>query len=352
MKTYRCTCEAVIFFENTKCLNCDLEVGYCPQCHQMSPLLLEGDHFVCARPQCGASLLKCSNYSVHNVCNRMILVSPGGPITEELRTTVLCDCCRHNSTIPNLTLPENPQKWYRLEVAKRRLFYTLHQLELPIGFEGENNVLPLRFLFLGDTPADFGWRAGMEGTTVYTGYLNGEVTLNIREADSVHREKARVAFNEPHRTLIGHFRHEIGHYYWDVLIAQQLEDEFAAAFGDHRVVTYNDAKNAYYENGPPADWPNNFVSAYAAMHPAEDFAETFGSYLNITSFLDTSRQQGLTEVAPVTTTSFDQLLIEYQRIGMAANELNRNMGLLDAVPIVIVQPVVEKLKFIDRLVRG
>jgi hypothetical protein len=350
MKTFNCTCNAGLFYENTQCLNCEREVGYCPQCASMSPLLKQGDHLVCDRPECGATLQKCSNYEIHNVCNRCVVIDPNQPAPAANAPPLLCHCCRHNDTIPNLTIAGNPQKWYRLEVAKRRLFYTLNQFNMPTGFEGENDTLPLIFQFLGDSPADFGWRSADGGTTVYTGYHNGEVTLNIREADSVEREKARLQFNEPQRTLIGHFRHEIGHYYWDVLIANQLENEFAAAFGDHRAVTYGQAKDNYYQNGPPTDWPKRFVSAYAAMHPAEDFAETFGTYLDMISMLDTSRHQGLTKIKPESA-DFDDLLIEYQQLGMALNELNRNLGLLDAVPIILVQPVVEKLRFVDQLVR-
>jgi len=62
--------------------------------------------------------------------------------------------------------------------------------------------------------------ADVDGCTpVLTSHCNGLITLNIAEADDAERERRRVKFHEPYRTLLGHLRHEVAHYYWDRLIA-------------------------------------------------------------------------------------------------------------------------------------
>ena len=168
----------------------------------------------------------------------------------------------------------------------------------------------------------------------------------MREADDVEREKFRVEFGEPQRTLVGHFRHELGHYFWDRLIKGRREDEFRKLFGDERTPAYDEALKTYYANGPASDWQNRFVSAYASMHPWEDFAETFGTYLDMVTILDTGSHLGLAE------SRFDDinfLISTYQRLGLIANELNRDMGLVDLVPEIFSSLVIEKMRFIHSL---
>ena len=153
---------------------------------------------------------------------------------------------------------------------------------------------------------------------------------------------------EAHRTLVGHFRHEIGHYYWDMLVKGRREAEFKAAFGDHERPTYAEAMQRHYEQGPPDGWWNSFVSGYATMHPWEDFAETWARYLAMASTLDTAANNGFG--APPDFADLDAMLLEYRRLGVGLNEMNRSMGLLDAVPEVFPPPVVQKLRFVHRLV--
>ena len=56
-----------------------------------------------------------------------------------------------------------------------------------------------------------------------TGHNNGLITLALKEADDAVREQVREAMGEPYRTLLGHFRHESGHYFWDRLVAPDPE---------------------------------------------------------------------------------------------------------------------------------
>ena len=41
MKTFTCTCGNTLYFENSKCLSCAQEVGWCPNCGAISALMQE-----------------------------------------------------------------------------------------------------------------------------------------------------------------------------------------------------------------------------------------------------------------------------------------------------------------------
>jgi hypothetical protein len=299
----------------------------------------------CGNPNCNSPLQKCFNYLTYQVCNRCVVPDPA--IAEPL-----CDCCRFNQIIPDLTVEGNARRWYKLEAAKRRLFYELGELGLPYGSTDDGIDPPLRFDFKGDIlPADDKWRAVDQTEKVYTSHNAGLVTINIREADDDEREKLRVDMREKHRTLIAHFRHEIGHYYWEVLIKGRFEPEFVKVFGDHNNPSYADALKRYYDEGAPENWADHYISAYATMHPWEDFAETWATYLDMVSTLDTAHHQGFGGVAGAVFADVDDLVTRYQQLGVAINELNRTQGLLDLVPEVFVPPVITKLHYIHELVQ-
>jgi hypothetical protein len=346
MRTYRCVCDNNIFFDNSQCLACKRTLGFCPVCRNLVALLPADDGtFRCGNSACSAELAKCLNYSQFNVCNRCV--------THEAGTGALCDCCRFNTTVPDLAVAGNWSKWHRLEMAKRRLFYDLSEVGLPYGTAADGIRPPLAFDFKADAiPAGNFWRSNGAAEKVYTGHNEGHITINIREADNVEREKLRVDLGEAHRTLIGHFRHEIGHYYWDLLVKGRREDESRAVFGDHDHPTYDEALEKYYRDGAPADWPERFISAYSTMHPWEDFAETWAAYLDMVSGLDTAQHIGLGGETDPVHADLDAMILRYQSLGIALNEMNRSMGLLDIVPDVFVAPVVEKLRFIHDLVQS
>lgn len=344
MNTYTCRCDAKLFFDNTHCLACGREVGWCPVCNRIGALepLAEGG-YRCAHSDCGASLLKCANYAEENVCNRMVSVGADGQAPR------LCDCCRYNAVIPDLAIDGHRARWAALEAAKRRLIYTLNLTGLPHGTEAEGFQPPLSFAFMADALPDAGlWRSTSGGDKVYTGHENGLITINLKEADTVERERLRVDLNESHRTLIGHFRHEVGHYYWDLLVRGKDEAGFRAVFGDHDNPGYGAALEHYYQNGAPPDWQQHYVSAYATMHPWEDFAETFAFFLDIVAVLDTAHNLGLRSAdadAPL-----DAMLRSFAAIGLTANELNREMGLVDLVPEIITPAIEAKLAYVHGLV--
>ena len=181
-------------------------------------------------------------------------------------------------------MPGNIERWRALEAAKRRLVYALKRLGLPLGGQAGGCGAGLAFDFLADAGPD---------QPVMTGHDDGLITINIAEANSAERERRRVELGEPYRTLLGHLRHEVGHYYWDVLVRDGGKIEASrAVFGDESV-DYQEALDRHYQTGAPAGWEENFVSAYATMHPWEDFAETWTHYLHMVDTLDTAASFGL-----------------------------------------------------------
>ena len=312
------------------------------------------NHYVCGHADCGRPVGKCRNYQIENVCNRCYVIQENSALQITGATPaadaepLLCAACELTETIPDLSVPGHREKWARLEAAKRRLLYTLDRLGMPYL-----DVRPkLSFDFKADVePQGNEWRSAGPKEIVYTGHAAGKVTINIREADDAVREQLRCQFHEAHRTLIGHFHHEVGHYYWEVLVQKREQKKFVKLFGDHNAVAYADAMNAYYQNGPRPDWGKVYISAYASSHPWEDFAETFALYLDIISILDTATHLFRTIRANFRSRSVKPLVERFQEVGLLVNEFNRTVGLIDLVPDIVVPPVVEKLEFIHTLVK-
>jgi hypothetical protein len=344
MKTFPCNrCAQRVFFENVRCERCEALLGYVPELKEISAFEDAGDgRWRSLHPRAdGALFRQCHNYAVESVCNWMIPAD--SPDT-------LCRACRLTRTIPNLSAPENRLYWYRLEVAKRRLLYTLAGLGLDVQSLDADPEHGLAFEFLAD---------GRDGKRVMTGHDNGLITLNIAEADDAHREKVRTAMGEPYRTLLGHFRHETGHYYFARLVEGSTRwlEPFRELFGDERA-DYGDALSAYYRDGAPADWQASHISAYATMHPWEDWAETWAHYLLIVDVLDTASSYGLallpddpgeptlTDRTPVDEASFGNLMKRWFPLTYVLNSLNRSLGMPDGYPFTLAAPVVDKLRFV------
>ena len=212
----------------------------------------------------------CQNRSLANACNFALPGHDPGP---------LCVSCRQTRVLPDLSQPGNLGRWYRIEVAKRRLFFTLAQLGLVEGDPAAGRDQGPHYRFLADTPDQ----------PVLTGHAEGVITLNIAEADDDERERRRLTLHEPYRTLLGHLRHESGHYFWDALLrdAPALAG-FRALFGDERA-DYGQALQAHYARGGAIpDWQATHVSAYATAHPWEDWAETWAHYLHMVDLVETA----------------------------------------------------------------
>jgi hypothetical protein len=283
----------------------------------------------------------CANYRNFGVCNWAVPAGDPDP---------LCRSCRLTRVIPDISLPENQYAWRKLEGAKRRLLFSLLRLGLPVTSRLEDPELGLAFDFL-----------------VITGHDSGVITINIAEADDAEREKRRLQLHEPYRTLLGHLRHEVGHYYWNVLMQDDGRiHAFRSLFGDERK-DYAAALMGHYEQGPRPDWPKHFISAYASTHPWEDWAETWAHYLHMTDALETAAASGVTIVSPVNaqsfsaaeiiaddirTVRFDTLIEHWLQLANVLNNLNRSLGLPDGYPFVLSQVAMEKLRFVHRTVRS
>ena len=56
---------------------------------------------------------------------------------------------------------------------------------------------------------------------------------------------------------------------------------------------YAAALSSHYQIGAPAGWEEDFITAYAASHPWEDWAETWAHYLQILDGLETCEGLGI-----------------------------------------------------------
>ncbi|MEQ8849035.1 putative zinc-binding metallopeptidase [Botrimarina sp.] len=323
MLTYPCRCGATLFFENVRCLACGRDCGWCDACRRVVAVEpTDNGAWRCAGQGCGATLAFCKNRTQYDACNALV-DSPGS----------FCRSCQATTLAPNLDDPELLGRWRAMETAKRRLLYGLDTLG--IGWEASNPPLTFRF------PAD---TADEHHTT---GHQDGVVTINLKEADSVERERARQRFGEPHRTLIGHLRHEASHWLWQVFVQGQREGEFGFVFGDHNRPPYAEAMPRYYEQGPPDDWQERHISRYAASHPWEDFAETAAFYLDMRAVLETVAHQF--GYHPPAGDDAGALLATYQQLGVGLNEVNRALGLTDALPEVVSKRVADKVAWVHEL---
>jgi hypothetical protein len=336
-----------VFFENIRCLSCGHALAYLPDRNLMGAIEQSGESSWRFEGPGGEeqAYRLCANYDAQNVCNWAVPQSDDQP---------LCRSCRLTHVIPDLSQPGNATAWYRLEVAKRRLVYTLLGLKLPVPAKQEPNDAGLEFQFLQDSPTG-------DGQRVLTGHDNGLITINIAEADDVQREQQRRMQNEPYRTVLGHFRHEIGHYYWDRLIKDGVRlEHFRELFGDERA-DYQQALQHHYENGPPASWEQDFISAYATCHPWEDWAESWAHFMHMTDTLETASAVGLSlrpkrqdEPAMATPSNplsprkhdFEQMIDNWLPLTYVLNNLSRGLGQPDSYPFVLSQKVIAKLWFV------
>ena len=345
MRNFHCdNCGQAVFFENVSCERCHRVLAYLPDEETIAALERRNDGLM--QSKSGKTYRLCTNYEQHHVCNWAIRSDDPNP---------LCNSCRLTSVIPQLSKPENLFAWNKLEAAKRRLVYSLHAQGLPIHNRMDDPSHGLVFKFMADGP---------NGKRVLTGHDEGVITLNIDEADDVVREQRRISMHEPYRTLLGHFRHEIGHYYWDVLVKGSPRlHAFRERFGNEEI-DYQSALKEHYANGPRPDWRAHFVSAYASVHPWEDWAETWAHYMHMTDTLETAGCCGLSlhpnrndepllnqlPCKPARELSFDQIIAGWFPLTYALYNLNRGMGLVDLYPFILPPPAIDKLRFVHETI--
>ena len=371
-RAYRCHCGSPVFFRNSECLTCGTPLGYDPAMARLIPLMpgpTDGTWVLWQQAQnarlgllsdiqVALPYARCANLATPAACNWLV------PMTEGQAPQLLCRACRLNRTIPDLNdaaHPDNGVLWGRIELAKRRLFSSLLALGLPVASLTEDPVRGIAFDLL---------RSPDGGPPVMTGHKAGLITLNLQEADDAVREAVRTAMREPYRTLLGHFRHEMGHYYWDRLVnGTHWMEGFHALFGDE-TQDYVTCLQKNYLEGPPAQWWLHYVSAYASTHPWEDWAECWAHYLHMRDTIDTAVSLGMANDnsysahLEFTLFTLDALyqphhpeaqhfldfLNDWTRLTTLLNEMSRSMGQPDFYPFVLPREVVAKLHFIHLLV--
>lgn len=348
MQLWACqNCHQALMFENTRCERCGHELGYLPDGRVLSAVEPDGPNWAAlAAP--GRRYRFCANWEQRG-CNWMV---PAG-------TGPYCQACVHNRTIPDISNPANHVRWQKLEAAKRRLIYSLDSLNLPHPPPPGGGKDPLMFDFLADVSDQISGR-------VMTGHDRGVITISLAEADDAARERRRASMGERYRTLLGHFRHEAGHYYWDRLVRDAGRQESCRhLFGDERQ-DYGAALKLHYASGAPLHWQADFVSSYASAHPWEDFAETFAHYLHIADTLEMAKAFGI-RVAPEVgkagplrakigfdpyhAKGIDELTGAWLPLTFAINSINRSMGQPDLYPFVLSSAVIGKLGYIHDLVQ-
>jgi hypothetical protein len=348
MRVFSCdSCGQLVFFENDRCLRCAAHLGYSHQRREVIALtkISDGRLVDLARP--AGTWLRCATSEMTG-CNW--LVAPGA--------NALCESCALTRTRPDDENYEGLGEFVRGETAKRRLIFQLAELGLPVVGRDESANSGLAFDLLSSS-----------ATKVVTGHDDGVITLDLAEADDEHREHLRLQLGEPYRTLLGHFRHEIGHYYWGILV--QNPDDIEACrslFGDERA-DYAEAVARHYETSRTDDytWMQTHISRYATMHPFEDWAETFAHYLHILDALQTAESFGLATTGaqgtrPMTkrigahatrpdgSASFGEVVDHWLELSYALNQINRSMGDSDLYPFILAPPVIRKMAFVDHLV--
>lgn len=334
MQNFSCDrCGNTVYFENVACVSCGSPLGFDPTGLAIKTLDAATDtpdHYYFVGGRSRTPVMYCANYS-YGACNWL---------TEPHDGHGMCVACDNNRTIPNLQEQGNLEAWQQLERAKKRLIYSLFRLGLPIDATAQGGQ-KLTFDFVHDSQ---------------TGHLDGVITINVVEVDAVERERQRQRLDEPYRSVLGHLRHESGHFYWSVLVELEgRHDAYRNVFGDERI-DYGQALQQHYQSGPPADWHQNFVSAYASSHPWEDFAETWAHYLHIVAAVDTALaeslmlKQGRSRVDAYGNTDFRDLISKWIPLSLAMNSLSRSMGHADYYPFVLSQQVLKKLEFVHQLI--
>jgi hypothetical protein len=348
LRVFACDhCGQLIFFENSLCVRCGAPVGYLHEKRDVVALSETAEAGLVDPANPAEQWEHCVTSDVTG-CNWLVPHGSGS----------LCESCRLTRTRPADTDAPGLAELARGEAAKRRLLFQLSELRLPVVPRDEATSTGLTFDLLSSAAAK-----------VITGHDDGIITLDLAEADDEHRERLRLQLSERYRTLLGHFRHEIGHYYWPILVDRpDLLDACRSLFGDDRA-DYAAAVKSHYKTLADDDdsWADTYISRYATMHPYEDWAETFAHYLHILDTLQTAESFGLatTESAgirrltrrvdahptrPDGSTTFSEVIDHWLELSYALNQINRSMGNKDLYPFILAGPVLEKMAFVDDLV--
>lgn len=324
MKKQSCSvCHSAVFFENSVCLHCGTNLGYLRERRTIVAVDGAGQF----QDSSGSTWYICANLGISG-CTWLV-PHAGAP----------CFSCQLTRTRPNDQDAKGLSQFIVAERAKRQLIAELDQLGLPIVSRTDDPDKGLAFDLLSSVDED-----------VVIGHADGVITIDLAESDDSYRERMRAQLDEPYRTMLGHFRHEVGHYYEDALVfgSEQRTRMARELFGDD-TKDYQAEIDRHYAEGAPEDWEERYISRYATMHPYEDFAESFAHYLHICDTLDTARAFGLKPPTPDSASFRDLVTTEWLPLSVALNQVNRSMGKDDLYPFVLSSAAIDKLEFIHRL---
>jgi hypothetical protein len=325
VKAFRCrVCDNSLHFDNSVCVSCGTSLGYSRSERAIVPVDEHGQYVDAT----GLVWHVCRNLGLSG-CTWLSRV-PGGQ----------CSVCDLTRTRPADDDPVGLEQFPLAEQAKRHLVAELDTLGYRVRSKEEDPEEGLAFDLLSSVDEN-----------VVIGHANGIITIDLAESDDAHREKVRANLAEPYRTMLGHFRHEFGHYAeWQLVRGDELMQRCRELFGDESK-DYQAEIDRHYAEGPPADWASSFISTYATMHPFEDFAETWAHFLHIADTIETARDYGLLTVGSIADFSQfrDVVTGVWIPLSIALNQMNRSMGKDDVYPFVIPPPVLDKLDFVAAL---
>ncbi len=255
-----------------------------------------------------------------------------------------CRSCAMTALAPDPNIPNAMTNWAETEAAKR---WVLDNLGRWYWFRPEDpGTRPVfHMLAEGHMP-------------VQMGHANGVVTISVAEADPLVTTSRRQALDEPYRTMVGHMRHEISHMlWWRLSLREDFLLAFREMFGDERE-DYPTALTRHYENGPPADWRQRYLTSYASAHPHEDWAETAAHLLHLTDITDSLIASGLSSPDvpsgswdPYHETDSNKLIHIAASLAMRVNHVNRSMGLSDLYPFILSDAALRKMAFVHNWLR-
>lgn len=325
MRSYRCrVCHNPLHFENSQCVSCGSRLAYSRDEREIVPVDEQGRYDA---PD-GDTWFVCRNLTLSG-CT-WLASSEGAQ----------CSACDLTRTRPHDSDAVGLRQFWDAERAKRQLVAELDELGFPVVDKHTDPDDGLAFDLLSSVA---------ESVTI--GHADGVITIDLAETDASHRERLREQLDEPYRTMLGHFRHESGHYFeWQLVRGEERMARCRELFGDESK-DYQAELDRHYEQGPPQGWEASYISAYATMHPFEDFAETWAHYLHICDTIETAAEYGLgTTGSRATAGSFRELVVDtWIPLAIALNMINRSMGHDDLYPFVIPGPVLDKLEFVSTL---